>query len=332
MNKNKKSFYIVLICLFLVLFFRFCYPSTTNVDTVTNESTKVSTSIPIDTIEPPVIMDEGIVDETILETQDKAILGFDKPYFHYLTDDGISDEDKQILFKNYYQPSPKMFTAHGTLYGNEDSSYVELAFYGDVIRQQMWRGFVLTGSGMYGYQDVLGVFDNLLDKQGSEMYLYYADLIRDSANQPIPVSYEQLNGNQKRLYDITNFRSWEIADEFIVSTEVQSKQTETEALLSNKYIGFVSTKSPNDIGRRFLLYKGSDFAGIVLVTGCAKQADWTGVGLVTTETFRYYNNPLIVRISDDNSQWGFDFTNNLYSFFGGTGGATQPILAIDPDL
>jgi hypothetical protein len=330
LNKNKKSFYIVLICLFLFLFFRFWNPSSDV--TVPDNKVVVNTPVPTYTIEPPLVMDEGIVDETILAAQDKEILGFDKPYFHYLTDDGISEDDKKILFLNYYKPSPKIFTGHGTLYGSEDSSYVELSFYGEVIRQQMWRGFVLTGSGIYGYQDVLGVFDNLLDKQGSEMYIYYADLIRDSANQPIPVTYEQLNRNQKRLYDITTVRSWEIAEDFIVPIEVQSKQTETEALLSKKYIGFVSTKSPNDIGRRFLLYKGSNFAGVVLVTGCAKQSDWTGVGLTTTETFRYYNNPLIVRVSGDGSQWGFDFTSVLYSFFGGTGGATEPVLAIDPDL
>lgn len=245
-------------------------------------------------------------------------------------DNVITDYEKFVMFSNYYEPSPKSFVSTATLYGSEESSYVELSFYGEVIRQQMWRGFVLTGSGEYGFHNI-PLDDNILDNQGSDAYLYFADRVRDKANQPIPVEYSELNDRQKRVYDITEYKDWEMEDKFIMPISDMSKLSETQALLSGKYIGFVSTKSPNDFGRRFLLYKDNKFVGIVLVTGTAKRSDWTGLEKPTTENFRYYRNPLIIR-RNNGVQWGFDFTQDLYDFFGGTGGPTENILAIDPDL
>lgn len=271
------------------------------------------------------------------------ILGVDPDYYRYMVDDNIiTDYEKRILFDNYYTQSPKEFISTATLYGSEESSYVELSFYGEVIRQQMWRGFVLTGSGMYGHrygeeadmmefdQDI-AIENFLLDNQASLAYLYYADRVRDYNNQPISVAYANLNERQKRIYDITEYKDFEIRDKFILPIGIMSSMNESDALASGRYIAFVSTKSPNDFGRRFLLYKQGKFVGVVLVTGTAKRSDWTGLELPTTETFRYYNNPLIVRRNND-VQWGFDFTEDIYRYFGGNGGPTSPILAIDPDM
>ena len=72
------------------------------------------------------------------------------------------------------------------------------------------------------------------------------------------------------------------------------------------------------------------FAGVVLVTGTAKRADWTGLEKPTNDGFRYYNNPLIIRKSRG-VNWGFDLTYRLYELFGGTGGPTKSIIAVDPD-
>ena len=227
---------------------------------------------------------------------------------------------REQLFDNYYEPSPDIFLSHATLYGSDVSSIVELSWYGEVLRQQMWRGFVLTGSGMYSSE---------LDNQAARKYYELADKKRDERNQPIAVTVNQLNDRQKRIYDITEHRDYEIYDIFI--DEDQSDLTEKAALDSNKYIGFVSAKSPNDIGRRLFLYSFKNnemqFQGVVLVTGTAKRSDWTGLEKPTNEGL--YFNPLIIREANG-VHWGFDLTYRLYELFGGTGGPTDAIIAIDP--
>ena len=227
---------------------------------------------------------------------------------------------REQLFDNYYESSPDIFISHATLYGSDESSIVELSFYGEVLRQQMWRGFVLTGSGMYSSE---------LDNQAARKYYELADSKR-IGHGLVSVTYDQLNDEQKRIYDITLFKDYEIYDIFI--DEEQSDLTEKAALDSNKYIGFVSAKSPNDIGRRFFLYsfKNSEmqFQGVVLVTGTAKRADWTGLEKPTNEGL--YFNPLIIREANG-VHWGFDLTYRLYELFGGTGGPTDAIIAIDPN-
>lgn len=293
-----------------------------------------------------------VMNPVVASAQSKILLGLPENIYRKMVSDNIiSSKEKEILYRNYYNPSPQSFVGHGTLYGSEESSYVELSFFGDVIRQQMQRGFVLSGSGMYGYQDKsenkisefirtyysYKLIDNfILDNQSSISYYYYADgglerANRDNRNQPIPVTYEKLNKRQQRIYDITSYPSWKIKDYFIATITEQQALGEKASLASGKYIGFVSTKSPNDFGRRFLLYdENGNFAGVVLVTGMAKRSDWTGLEKPTTETFRYYNNPLIIR-SSNGTQWGFDLTNKIYKYFGGTGGPTDPIIAVDPD-
>ena len=260
-----------------------------------------------------------------------AILCYQHPIMALVQPFGMTDTEyqkaiaapdaREQLFENYYQPSPNIFISHATLYGSDESSIVELSFYGEVIRQQMWRGFVLTASGMYSTD---------LDNQAARKYYELADKKRDIRNQPIAVTYDQLNDRQKRIYDITEYRDYEIYDIFV--DEDQSDLTEKDALDSNKYIGFVSAKSANDIGRRFFLYSFENnqmqFQGVVLVTGTAKRADWTGLEKPTNEGFYY--NPLIIRYSKG-VHWGFDLTYRLYELFGGTGGPTNAIIAIDPD-
>lgn len=259
-----------------------------------------------------------------------AILCYQNPVMSLVQPIGMTNEQYQLainapdareqLFDNYYEPSPNIFISHGTLYGSDNLSVVELSWYGEVIRQQMGRGFVLTASGMYSSE---------LDNQSARKYYELADMYR-TGHGVVPITYEQLNQRQKRLYDITEFRDYEIYDMFI--DENQADLTEKEALDSDKYVGFVSTKSPNDIGRRFFIYSFEnsqmEFQGLVLVTGTAKRSDWTGLEKPTNKGF--YFNPLIIRYSKG-VHWGFDLTYRLYELFGGTGGPTNAIIAIDPD-
>ena len=262
----------------------------------------------------------------------------------------FSDED---LYKNYYEPSPNAFIGSGTRYGSQEYAEGEVLGYGGVIRQQMGRGYALLASGQYGYHPELkeellqypenSVWgknkdpnDTLLDNQASTIYFYLSE--KNWINgEFVAVNYNDLNENQKRIFDLTKSKSK--IGSFFTSIDIQSKMTVEEALDSGKYIGIISTKSPNDIGRRFVMYQrqndGTDkFLGIVLVGGTAARADWTG-----REGSIIKNNPLGIRRqnpetskSDPNGQqWGFDLPNHIYEYFGGSGGPVFNIVVIDPD-
>jgi hypothetical protein len=291
-------------------------------------------------------------------------------------------EVTRALYTNYYTESPCEFISHGTWFGSEELSVSELLFSGEVMRQQMERGWVLVASGKYGYHwDMKEEVDKymekyasnrdaedyILDSQGSVLYSYYADGGIERTNYLVggkinPVTYEELNDRQKRIYDITKYSHYQILTQVLVPIEKQAAMTPEEALASGTYVGFVSGKSVNDIGRRYLLYRYNkngigDFVGVVLVVGTAKRADWTGVGAVSDSSFKYDAYPLILRTFLDDCPelrrgveayeepcgnvylWGFDFASNLFAYFGGGLEAgnplhkpTDPVYALDPDL
>jgi hypothetical protein len=127
-----------------------------------------------------------------------------------------------------------------------------------------------------------------------------------------------------------------VGEKLITITE-QSKMTPQQALNSGKYIGIIATKSVNDLGRRFLLYKQNsetgarDFVGVVIVGDYAKRDDWIGSGSPTQQANAdFYNFPLGTRVQND-QQWGFDLTQDLYDYYGGTGGPAFGVIAVDPD-
>lgn len=275
-------------------------------------------------------------------------------YLDIFSDGKVSDNEREYLYSNYYTESPKIFKSHATWYGGEQESIGELLQYSLWIKQQMDRGWVLIGSGKYGYhpelKEELDTFiknnywykdskDILLSKQKSPLYFYFADggnkrVNRDFQNQPIPVKYDSLNDRQKRVLDITVTQAYKMKKSFFVSISEQSNLTEQEALNSGKYLAVVSSKTINDFGRRFMIYKcvsgKLDFIGIVLVGGEAKRDDWTGMGSPTNIGFSYNHAPLSIRENNE-IHWGFDFPTELYNYFGGTTGATGEIIAIDPD-
>jgi hypothetical protein len=272
-------------------------------------------------------------------------------------------EITRALYTNYFTESPCEFISHATWFGSEELSVSELLFSGEVMRQQMERGWVLVASGEYGYHWDMkeevdkyiekyasnrSAEDYILDGQGSALYVYYADGGIERTNHLVggkinPVTYEELNDRQKRIYDITKYSHYQILTQVLVPIEEQASITPEEALASGKYVGFVSGKSVNDIGRRYLLYRYSEsgignFVGVVLVVGTAKRADWTGVGGVSDSSFRYDAYPLILR-KFNGYLWGFDFSSNLFAYFGGglepgnpLHRPTDPVYALDPDL
>lgn len=271
----------------------------------------------------------------------------EKRFFSIYKDRVVTEEEIRFLYSNYYTTLPKKFIASATYFGSDNLSKMELLYYEKAILNEMNLGFVLVASGKYGYHDellpYLKEFINkyyrkhytaspLLSKETSPLYKYFADggLNRtniDKRNQVIKKTYDDLNTKQKRL-----LRASAEIDTILISPNVQSKQSEKEALDSGKYVGLVSAKSPNDIGRRFLIYKDGHFIGVVLVVGTAKLSDWTGYGTTSGSSFDFLHIPLaIAKDKKTGTYWAFDFPETLYTYLGGNGGLVTNILAIDPD-
>jgi len=284
----------------------------------------------------------------------------DELYSKIFEDKIATESERMELFKIYYTPLPHNFIASATLYGSDDATFGEILTYGSYIRQQMWRGWVLVGSGEYGYHPEMGSvltpyienfysyknkerYNYLLDNQAAPLYLFLADggwnrLNRDLNNQPIPVSYDELNNNQKRMFDLTSQGRAKTKKKYFVTIKEQSKMSPENALSSGKYIAIVSCKSVNDFGRRFLIFKydyldkSIDFVGVVVCGGEAKRSDWTGIEVGTFRYFRWDMFPLGTRVSQQHGDhWAFDFPTSLYEYFEGTGSHVDGIIAIDPD-
>lgn len=275
-------------------------------------------------------------------------------YYKIFSDNIVSDEEIEFLYKVYYTPLPKAFLASASRFGSDELSCMELEFYGKGIRAEMVRGWVLVGSGEYGYhpelKEDLSEFiqkyyryknknNILLSKESSPLFDYFADggLLRsrrDKRNQPIPVMPYELNKAQKRIYDITPSYDGKCTSNVLMSIDEQSKMTEEEALSTGKYISLVSAKSPNDIGRIFFIYDISNgnkkFLGVTLVVGTAKKSDWTGYGDTTSNYFQWNQFPLALQKEGD-YYWAFDFPNALYYYLEGDGGLIKEILAIDAE-
>jgi hypothetical protein len=282
-----------------------------------------------------------------------SFFGIPKDKYNQIFSDGIlTADEKRYLYENYYTPSPNSFLGSATNYGGVDVAVATLFFNGQNIRDQMSRGWVMTASGEYGYHDdLLGsmktfdfIFnknpnrnDSLLQNQASTIYAYYADKNRLSNGQPASVTYDQLNERQKRIYDLTNVSMSNFKKEKLDTIANQSKLNPEQALNSGKYIGIVATKSVNDIGRRLLLYKKDvvtnkpQFVGVVLVGDTAKRADWIGSGAVTEQAnANFVSYPLGTRVQNG-EQWAIDLTQDLYKYYGGSGGPAYGVIAIDPD-
>lgn len=305
-NETKTIRLIVIGLLFVVVFFLLYGKDATSEETV-----------PIPSATPNFI-DFGIPQDV---------------YDSLFEDDIISDDERRYLYETYYELLPEIFLASATWYGADGNAYGEILKYGEWLRQQMWRGWVLIGSGQYGYHDDFDG-DPLLSKQASPLYYHFADRYVDLRGQPIQITYEKLNTCQRRIYDLTEYdiREKVHREAYFMAIEEQSKLTPESALLTGKYIAIVSAKSVNDFGRRFMLFIGdmTNFVGVVVVGGEAKRDDWTGLGSPTNDTFKFNYFPLSTRTAGK-YHWAFDFPTSVYEYFGGDGGHVSGIIAVDPD-
>lgn len=301
---------------------------------------------------PQVTTDKNLIIASVLKdtTSNPPIFGLNMAtqgnysINHQIGKHGFTLDILHQLFDNYYSPSPNAFLAFGTLEGPNAGVASVLQLQSDMNNPninnlgEMQMGYVLIGSGDYGAK--LAGYDNLLASRKSPYYLTLAKQHWDANGKPIPVTPNQLNANQKRIYD---FKETDI-----VPVDSQAGTDPEAALASGKYVGVIATKSINDIGRRLLLYKYDQaagkqtFVGVALVGDAAKGADWTGQNDITGDVtkLQFRTQPLGFLKSDgvntglgieNGQQWGFDLPTNLYEYFGGTGGPAMNILAVDPD-
>lgn len=266
-------------------------------------------------------------------------------YQAIFADGKVSAQERHYLYETYYAPLPQSFTASATLRGGDIQAIGELLQYGLWVREQMRRGYVLIASGIHGYHEDLYLqlplfiarcyphkngFDYLLSSVKSPLYFYFADRGQYCRPEPTPLTYDQLNARQKRVYDLTDRQPYKMQDAYFMSIAAQSEMGPHKALESGKYIGVVSGKSVNDFGRRFMLYKDGRFVGVVIVGGEAKRDDWTGLGSPTSPTFNFQQFPLCIR-ETNGQHWAFDLPQSIYEYYGGTGGPVIGVYAVDPD-
>lgn len=289
-----------------------------------------------------------------------ALPHYSKDWYWNMRKDGLITPDELTeLNSTYYPRSPNIFVGSATRYGPMPPMMKKLIDLKPEIRDQMKRGWVLTGSGEYGYHPELAdklktwiptsLYGSdlnpnniLLDNRASPVYVFNAEQrLGGPYNHPLPVLYKDLNDRQKLLFDLTandvNY-IWE----HIVPIEQHQQWGPGNALESNTYVSLIATKSPNDIGRRFLLFHRNEndevvFDGVTLVVDVASRADWTGTGAILDPTSRY--NPLMLRLQPNErgewEQWGFDLPNELYyhiSPYGKEDRAVFGVIAIDAEV
>lgn len=104
-------------------------------------------------------------------------------------------------------------------------------------------------------------------------------LVRDKMEKT-GTTFEDLTQNEKNLYLITAQGKQSIFANLTPDKEWFSPQ---DALGSGSYNGLIATRSPEDVGAKYLVYRVSppqklirsmDFLGSVLVVDCASREDW----------------------------------------------------------
>jgi hypothetical protein len=100
----------------------------------------------------------------------------------------------------------------------------------------------------------------------------------------------QADYNEKRNWIISDYLRYQTAHQprwlidrlMELVVESQAHLTEVEALASDQIIGFVATRSPQDVGRKFLVYQVEGWesvpvwVGVVLAVDSASRVDWYG--------------------------------------------------------
>ncbi|KKW45264.1 MAG: hypothetical protein UY97_C0028G0002 [Parcubacteria group bacterium GW2011_GWB1_57_6] len=239
-----------------------------------------------------------------------------------------SETRQQAVYQQYYDAYSRVVIGSGTRYGSNQSAIDELWGYtsGQIpgapnLPEQMGRGYVLTGGG-YGYVSIDGRMalvdgTNSSPDDGINEYVTLAD------RHGGPVQPNELNDNQRRLYDLARDENGNLVsyDEFIQK-------------VNSRYVGVISAKSPNDIGREFELFrKNADGTvtdiGRVIVGGTAARHDWTDYG---DSILGGGDNRLGYRGLQQGEDWVADLPTEIYEeAFDGTDGPVFGVVLVDPE-
>ncbi|MBU1085250.1 hypothetical protein KKB06_02785, partial [Patescibacteria group bacterium] len=285
--------------------------------------------------------EDEVIQELIVQIdQERPNIGLPK---------GIKDE--RTAFEYYFSRSPDSFVGTGTRYGSMIQAIEEILYYGEVLRQQMWRGYPLVGSQDYGYNDHLredlekyieghiNTNDTLLDDQASWMYRYLAD---QNLNEKGQIIYEELNEQQKLIYDLTeggglNENGFNYTKHFFVNWQEHARMGPELALESDTYIGAISLRSPADIGRKVFLFRSDfvtgehQFVGVAVVGGVASRYDWTELDPNNTDESILGKDRLGIR-NQNGYQWAADLPNEVYyEAYGGSNGPVFGVVVVDPE-
>lgn len=191
----------------------------------------------------------------------------------------------RAMQESYYEKSPKEFCGFATRYGRDSRAIDELYWEATEVVAQHEHGYILLG-GNYGYQVIDGV-EYLLDNRASMGYSKHI------TNQ----DYQHLTPAQRRLLMLGNM----------------DRETFNDYIVQN-YIGVVSIKSPNDIGREFCLYDVYKPypIGTVIVGGTAASKDWLLVG--SRANYETIGLGLMKSIDSQGNgwYWAVDLPNSLY--------------------
>lgn len=207
-----------------------------------------------------------------------------------------ADMTRREAFVTYYTSDKQAVYGYATRYGSWDIAFGELYWEAQEYVSQRDHGFALIGGG-YGYYTIDGR-EYLADNRSSFAYSW---LLTQPAPEPTL--------NQRRLARIA---------------DMSYKEARAE-ILSN-YIGIISTRSPNDIGREYCLFTAPDLTpvGPVIVGGTAARHDYVPYGPSVNDRYGHLRlGQRVMTVDGVAWYWVADVTDSVLVSMGHRGG---PIL------
>ncbi len=199
-------------------------------------------------------------------------------------------------FVTYYTPDKPAVYGYATRYGSWQVAFDELLWEAHEYAAQRDHGFALIGGG-YGYYWI----DGRRYLAYNRFSYAYSWLIKQAPRPP--------TANQRRLARLATM-----------------DYGAAYAYVHNRYIGIISTRSPNDIGREYCLLTAPDLrpVGLVIVGGVAARHDYLPYGNSVNDDFGHQRlGQRVMQIDGQPWMWLADVTDSILLWMDWEGG---PIL------
>ena len=210
-------------------------------------------------------------------------------------------QSQHTIYSTYYSNSPPAIYGYATRYGSDTVAFNELLWEAHEYVAQRDHGFALIGGG-YGYH-TLNNTQYLAENRSSMAY----GLL--SANVPVKPTEQQCR----------------------LTVLASMTREQAEVYVSKRYIGIISLKSPNDIGREFCLmrYPSLNTVGVVIVGGTAARNDWAPFGPSLNDDYSHLRmGELFMALDGTDYRWTADLSDSVYSAMGVNPGAV--LIALGP--